>query len=125
MSPGVVLPMDRRKSRRFPIALKVRYRMRSARTGSGEVTDISSGGIRFHSDRILPVGQSIEISLPWPYLLEGRCRLQLRMRGRIIRSNAMGTAVAIKHHEFRTAGSHLVEDQVMPAAGVRQFAAGR
>ena len=125
MSPGVVLPMDRRKSRRFPIALKVRYRMRSARTGSGEVSDISSGGIRFHSDRILPVGQSIEVSLPWPYLLEGRCRLQLHMRGRIIRSNAAGTAVAIKHHEFRTAGSHLMENQAAQVVAVRAFAAGR
>jgi len=108
VSPGVVLPVDRRKTRRFPIALKLRYRMQSAAAGSGEVSDISSGGVRFHADRLLAVGQAIEVNLPWPFLLEGRCGLQLRMRGRVVRSNVMGTAVAIKHHEFRTAACHLV-----------------
>lgn len=125
MSPGVVLPSDRRKNRRFPIALKVRYRIKSARAGSGDVSDISSGGVRFHADRVLPVGQAIEVNLPWPFLLEGRCRLQLRMRGRVVRSNAMGTAVAIKGHEFRTVSSHLVDDQVEQVSVSRYFAAGR
>lgn len=123
MSPGVVLPIDRRKTRRFPIALKVRYRMKSARAGSGEVCDISSCGVRFHADRVLPVGQAIEINLQWPFLLEGRCGLQLHLRGRVVRSNAMGTAVAIKQHEFRTAGSHLGGDQVEQVR-VSRFAAG-
>jgi hypothetical protein len=112
VSNGVVVPSDRRKSRRFPIALEVRYRIKSAIAGSGEVSDISSDGVRFHADRVLPVGKAIEVSLPWPFLLEGRCRLQLRMRGRIVRSNAMDTAVAINNYEFRTVSSHLADNQV-------------
>jgi hypothetical protein len=124
VSPGVVLPSDRRKSRRYPIALKLRYVIKSAKPGNGEVSDISSGGVRFFADRPLPVGKVIEINVPWPFLLEGRCRLQLRMRGRVVRSNAKGTAVKIHTHEFRTVGSHPAEDPIRPVGMDRYIAAG-
>ncbi|MBZ5625341.1 MAG: PilZ domain-containing protein [Acidobacteriia bacterium] len=112
-----IFPVERRKHRRYPIALKLQYKAHPAPDGTGEVTDISSSGLYFRSEYILRVGRPINIILPWPFLLEGRCRLQLRIRGRIVRSDAKGTAVMIYHHEFHTAGrSQADAPRVMAAA---------
>lgn len=108
--------VERRKHPRYPIALELHYKTRFAPDGSGEVSDISSSGLHFRSDCILPVGRPIDVILPWPFLLQERCRLQVCIRGRTVRSDAKGTAVAIEHHEFRTAGRVLTEDDRVLAA---------
>ena len=110
---------ERRKHRRYPIALMLEYKAPPAPDGIGEVFDISSSGVYFRSDYILRVGRPIDVIVPWPYLLDGHCRLQLCIRGRIVRSDARGTAVMIQHHEFRTAGRRLADDhRVLAAAAV-------
>ena len=101
---------ERRKHHRYPIALQVHYTTQFAPAGSGEVSDISSSGLRFRSGCIFPVGGQIEATLPWPFLLKERCRLQLYIRGHIVRSDGKGTAVKIDQYEFRTAGRILTED---------------
>jgi len=100
---------DQRLHRRYPIALKVEYKLlnkgKTERLGSGRTLNISSGGIFFEPDEPLPAQGRIELVLEWPFLLERVCALKLVVRGRIVRSEAKGIAVESRQHEFRTAGS--------------------
>jgi hypothetical protein len=100
---------DKRLHQRYPIILNVEYKVlikgRVERFGSGRTRNISSGGIFFEVDEVLPAQGKIELAMDWPFLLEGVCALKLVMRGRIVRSDTEGIAVKIAHHEFRTAGT--------------------
>jgi len=64
--------------------------------------DFSSGGILFHSDKPLPEGYQVEISISWPVVLENFPALQLAVSGVILRTTENGSAVRILNHEFRT-----------------------
>ena len=99
---------ERRTNRRFRLSLQLRYRIpnlsnEERQGGEGQVLDISSGGIFFQTGCILPVGERTELVVMWPYLLNGDCPLQLRVHGRVLRSDPQGTALRISRYEFRTA----------------------
>lgn len=99
---------DQRSNGRYPIALELQYRLlnkgRVQSLGSGKTLNISSGGVLFEADHLLPASGPIELAMSWPFLLEGVCGLKLVMRGRIVRSDARATAVKAEFHEFRTSG---------------------
>ena len=99
---------DRRSKRRFPINLEVQYKLmkhrRVERLGSGRTLNISSGGVLFQADGLLPTTGPIELALNWPFLLHGSCGLKLVIRGRIVRTHNNATAVRAEFHEFRTVG---------------------
>ncbi len=100
---------DQRLHRRYPIALKVEYKLlnkgKTECLGSGRTVNISSGGIYFEPDQPLPSHGRIELLLEWPFLLERVCALKLVVRGRIVRCDPRGIAVESRKHEFRTAGT--------------------
>lgn len=108
-------PSERRNKRRYPINLEVQYKLlkhrRIARLGSGRTVNVSSGGVLFEADDLLPQGVPIELALNWPFLLHGSCNLKLVMRGRIVRASDRTVAIRAEFHEFRTAGgpARLVE----------------
>jgi hypothetical protein len=93
----------RRAHRRYPVALKLLYRMTSGECGKGEVCNISSSGLMFRSGAVLLVGKMIEVVVAWPLLLGGDCPVELRISGRVVRSDVTGTAIAIGKYEFHTA----------------------
>ncbi len=99
---------ERRLHHRYPISLKVDYRLlRKGQVdgfGSARTVDMASGGVLLDTQASLPPGSSIELFINWPMLLEGVCPLRLVMRGRIMRSDSRGVAIQTKQHEFRTAG---------------------
>jgi hypothetical protein len=101
-------PRDRRTKRRYPINLEVQYKLlkhrRVERLGAGRTLNISSGGLLFEADGLLPPGGPIELALNWPFLLHGSCNLKLVIRGRIVRTNDKAIAIRAEFHEFRTAG---------------------
>ncbi len=93
----------RRSHYRYPIDLGIQCRpSRSDRVVFGKIRDISSTGVRFTSSEILAPGEKVELSIDWPVLLNGACRLQLKGQGRIVRSDEHGTAIEIERHEFCT-----------------------
>ena len=98
---------DQRAHQRYPITLEVDYRLinkgQVTGAGSGKTVNMSSGGVCFNCAGPLPVSGLIELIVRWPFLLEGACPLSLVMRGRIVRSDEVRTAVYAKQHEFRTA----------------------
>jgi len=98
---------DRRSDRRYDIALDLRWkvirRRRVLDAGTGTTLDLSSGGILFETDRQLPQGLNVELSISWPVLLHNVAPLQLVVTGRIVRASGRRTAVRMMQHEFRTA----------------------
>jgi len=101
---------EQRLNGRYPITLELQYKLlskgRVEKLGNGRTLNISSGGVLFETDDLLPPDGPIELAMNWPFLLEGVCSLKLVMRGRIVRSDPKVKAAAVKaeYHEFRTAG---------------------
>ena len=98
---------ERRFTRRYPLGLKVYYKLLSLKNpavGFGETIDVSSRGVLFEAESWLVDYGKIELALKWPFLLEGSCDLQLLMRGRIVRVDDRKVAVRSDFYEFRTAG---------------------
>lgn len=106
--------VERRARQRFPLALAMEYRLLgpSERCGSGWTRNISSTGVLFELDEREPLSGSIELMLSWPCVLNGACALKLLMKGRVVRNEGRGIAIASTQHEFRTAG---------PANGARRL----
>ena len=99
---------ERRHDRRYEIQLDLRWRLirrrRVLETGVGKTIDLSSGGIHFETDRPLPAGLNVELSIAWPAMLHNMAPLQLVVSGKIVRNNGRRTAIQKLQHEFRTAG---------------------
>jgi hypothetical protein len=124
---GTVLPEtirgDQRAKDRYPITLELQYKLldkgRVERVGVGRTVNISSNGVLFETDRSLPPGGLVELTMKWPILLRGICGMKLVVRGRIVRyhANTKATAVRAESHEFRTAGFRVAERSIVqPAA---------
>jgi hypothetical protein len=92
---------NRRKHRRFAMELEVRYTLTSGQTGTGEVLNMSTGGLLFRCGIILPIGELIRADLTWPFLLESGQPLELLVHGMILRSDLAGTAISISKHQIR------------------------
>src|SRR5579864_6020261 len=98
---------DRRSDRRYDITLELRWKLVRRRrvldTGTGTTLDLSSGGILFESERQLPAGGVVELSISWPVLLHNVAPLQLVVTGRVVRAAGRRAAIRMSQHEFRTA----------------------
>jgi hypothetical protein len=79
---------------------KLHYRLLTGIEGEAESVNISSGGLFFRGQWVLPKGELIEIELAWPVSKEGTL-LSLCIHGFVLRSSAAGTAVAISKYEYR------------------------
>ena len=99
---------ERRQDRRYDIRLDLRWKLirrrRILESGTGRTLDLSSGGVHFETDRPLPVGLNVELSIAWPALLHKMAPMQLVAYGKIVRSRAEKTAMQMQQHEFRTVG---------------------
>ena len=100
---------DRRGGRRYDLDLKVRWfllhRNKLMDSGSGSTVNLSSRGLLLEIGRPLPVGKKVSLAISWPVLLHDEARLQLRVQGRVVRSDGELVAVRTLQHEFRTAGA--------------------
>ena len=105
---------DLRSHARYPIALKVRYKLMGTsgvkHAGSGRTLDISSRGLLFETADGTDAAPSfhengkIEMDIDWPFLLDEVCALKIVVRGHIVRWDDRRLAVRIDQYEFRTAG---------------------
>jgi hypothetical protein len=106
----VQLPRDPRPERRanvrFPLILDVRYSISHGHapveTGSGQLIDASSSGLRFAAQRPLEPGLKLDVAINWPVLLDGGVQLQLIVTGVVVWSNGAETALRMHRHDFRT-----------------------
>ena len=51
------------------------------------------------------MGEKVELSIDWPVLLAGACRLKLVILGHVIRSSDNEAVLTVERSEFRTQGS--------------------
>ena len=97
---------ERRRDRRYEIRLDMRWKLVRRRrvldSGEGRTLDVSSGGISFETEKQLPLGAPVELSISWPVLLHNVAPLQLSVVGRVVRSHGGVTAIQMSQHEFRT-----------------------
>lgn len=114
---------DRRSDRRYALHLDLRWKLirrrRILETGVGRTLDLSSGGILIETDRPLPVGLNLELSVAWPVMLHNVAPMQLVISGRIVRCSGPRVAIRMVQHEFRTAGTNSDQRKAMgpPARG--------
>jgi PilZ domain len=97
---------EHRQHTRYPIVLAAEFtlprRGEITRRGVGTTLDISSGGLLLACKNNLLPGRKIELSIQWPFLLDGVRPLKLRIAGRIVRANQMVIGVQFSCYEFRT-----------------------
>ena len=97
---------DRRSHRRYPIVLEVEYKVlkrhQVVERGSGFTLNISSTGVLFEANDTLRSTGAVELTLHWPFLLDGVCPLRLVTKGSVIRNHGHSKriAVSINHYEF-------------------------
>ena len=122
-------PKDRRKKFRFPIHRDLAYKVlvddEVVASGTGRTINLSSGGIAFETDRALPGGSFIELSISWPVLLDQCCPMRLAIFGRVLRSDGRRSACLAEKYEFRTQARSLpAERMVRGDWALRQWADG-
>jgi hypothetical protein len=71
-------------------------------SGVGRVVNASSGGVLVVSQDKVRLGAQVEMTLEWPFLLDGRIPLQLFAVGRVLRRGASDFVATIERYEFRT-----------------------
>lgn len=122
---------ERRSDRRYDINLNVRWKLIRRRrvldSGTGKTVDVSSGGLLIETDRELPSGLNIELSIAWPVLLHNVAPLQLVVAGRVVRTTGQRVGVRMVQHEFRTVSmpaERRAELQMMARPGMGASASG-
>lgn len=101
---GTYKPLvERRAGYRYPVSLDLSYRDLTGKkvTGQGTTINISSSGILFAAEHPLPVHTNVELMLRWPVLLDNEVPLQLRVNGKVMRSDGTRAAIEILQYEFR------------------------
>lgn len=105
-SEGEKIGGERRTDRRYDLSLNVRWKLIRRRrvldSGTGITIDVSSGGLLLETDRELPSGLNIELSISWPVLLHNVAPLQLVVAGRVVRTTGQRIGIRMTQHEFRT-----------------------
>jgi hypothetical protein len=101
---------NRRQGRRYAIQLELQYKLLRRQQvvlyGGGVTSNISSGGVAFRTENVLPPGSPVELAIDWPVLLQNTCALKLVIFGRVVRSGERGTAIRLSRYEFRTHAGH-------------------
>jgi hypothetical protein len=114
--------LERRGHRRFPIETEIRYRITNKRgirvSRLGTTINISSRGVLFTTNESLAPGSAVTISLNWPVLLDGHCRLQFVAAGFVVRAEPGQAVAAFRQYEFRTAST---ESTGLKLAGLENY----
>jgi hypothetical protein len=95
--------IERRKLRRYPLRLAMRYVSRltggGRAVGTGLTCDLNSEGLRFTTQaEQIPDGQ-IVVTVAWPVRREGTT-VKLVLMGTVLRSDRDGVAVAVQRHKL-------------------------
>lgn len=97
---------ERRMNIRYALGWNLAYAVlsgdRRGESGTSQIIDMSSSGIRFLAEQPLERGFYIEVVINWPALLEGRVPLQLVASGVVVRTNGTETALRLERHVFKT-----------------------
>lgn len=98
---------NRRAHQRYPVTLEVECKLLDPtgvqRKEFGRTINISGGGVLLHLKATPPTLSSIELSVEWPFLLDGSIPLKWMVQGTVVRIAGNSVAVEVAKHEFHTA----------------------
>src|SRR5579859_73114 len=77
---------ERRRSSRYPLTAQAECILPGNRI-QAKIRDIGSGGVFLQTEANLRVGQSIQVLIDWPVLLNRQCPLRLVIFGKVLRSD--------------------------------------
>jgi hypothetical protein len=99
---------DRRLQRRYPVELDLEFRIveddKVVSTGTGKTGNMSSGGVLFFAPEGVPSGPHVELAVRWPAVLGNAPFLELRIFGRLVRSDSQGIAMRMSRYHFEKLG---------------------
>jgi hypothetical protein len=99
---------ERRSHERYPIRFDVEYEVHGGKgvrqMGFGRTINISARGALLDISGPLPRQGPIQLSIKWPFHLDGSIPLKLLMYGKIVRVASNRIAVRVTGHTFHTAG---------------------
>lgn len=78
----------------------------ASKVGTGKTLNISSGGILFTTEGMLPEGERVELAVSWPAQLNNTLPLKFVAMGRLVRCEESQAAITIERYEFKTQGSN-------------------
>lgn len=112
---------ERRIQRRYPIALELEYTVveggEVVGSGIGKTWNISSNGVLFQPDGAIANGPNVEISIRWPAVSPDEPFTELRMSGRVVRSDMYGTALQLcRYHFHKPDNSEVLVDRPVSKA---------
>jgi len=103
--------------RALEIPLRFSYNLNGiAYLGSGLVSDLSRGGVRFLTGSPPPGGAEVELRLVWPFDLQMIHPPELVIRGAVLRTGSWGTVVRMHHYGFRPRGERPFDQTAAEAA---------
>ena len=98
---------ERRADRRYEVMLETRWKLirrrRVLSAGKGKTIDLSSSGILFETQQVLPLGGEVELSIAWPALRDGNVALEFLVSGRVVRSNDHQAGIRLTWHALQRA----------------------
>jgi hypothetical protein len=118
----------KRSARRFPLKLRVRYRIQNEGLVSidqaGKSLDISSNGLFIAPEKPsnLSIGTDLVAVVEWPVLRDSSMPMQLVVSGWVVRFDTRGFAISFRDHAMRTietGGRQITEDPL--ATWARKF----
>jgi hypothetical protein len=123
---------DRRRRLRFPLNTELRYQVSGrghgdSSRGTGQVRDIGSRGLAFHTGGLLEPGWRLSVSMAWPAKLDNQCMLRLGFEGVVVRTQGTLVVITIERPEFRTAGKSTEaarQEMATVASGIEALGAG-
>jgi len=96
---------ERRAGVRVRIECPTRYETQSEpkHAGLGHTIDISSGGIFFTTESLLPSNAEVILRVTWPVPLDGDIPVELRAVGKLARTESMKAALQMESLTFSVA----------------------
>jgi len=103
-SAADILPsgIERRTAERVRIECAIRYEVYSdrKRIGEGHTIDMSTSGISFTTQSLLPENARVIVYVRWPIRLEENVPVELRAAGRLVRVESVKAAMQVEETTF-------------------------
>jgi hypothetical protein len=98
---------NRRSSERLPIEREVHFRVIKNRSGKeasgfGKTVNMSSSGVMFTTEEMLPSRCRLQLDIDWPAKLDDKCALKFVAEGHLVRSEEGLAVLEIQRYELRT-----------------------
>jgi len=88
---------ERRAAVRVHVVYPSRYETHTEpqQAGAGHTIDMSTSGIAFTTESLLPANAEVTLHVTWPVRLEGDIPVELRAIGKVVRAEAMRAALKL------------------------------